>query len=113
MKTLSFKHSSSVRAVILVAAMFLLGGVQVFAQSLGGGEGALLLNEAAQTMGSLVDGVVRIIQIAMALGALITLALAIFNVMKGEREAAQKLGYWVIGLALGFALISVVSNLIR
>lgn len=105
------KKVSLMRIAFCAAVMFLFSG-SVYAQSLGGTEGAQILDQASQTMGSLVDGVVRIIQIAMGLGALITLALAIFNIMKGEREAAQKLGYWVIGLALGFALVSVVAGLI-
>ena len=104
------KKVSLMRIALCAAVMFLFSG-SVYAQ-LGGTEGAQILDQASQTMGSLVDGVVRIIQIAMGLGALITLALAIFNIMKGEREAAQKLGYWVIGLALGFALVSVVAGLI-
>lgn len=74
--------------------------------------GQTILERSATTMNSLVVGVANVVRAAIGLGALVTLVIAIFNVIKGDREAAQKIGYWVVGLALGFVLISVVVNVI-
>ena len=38
--------------------------------------------------------------------------MVIFNMFKGEREAASKLGWWVAGFAIGFVLIEVVKNVV-
>lgn len=72
--------------------------------------GNAILNESADSMQKLVVGLVRVLQIALGLGALVTLVMVIFNLFKAEREAAQKVGWWVVGLALGFALMSVVAS---
>lgn len=102
-KSLSIKT----RIAVCSGALALMSGANAFAQS---NIGSDLLNSSADSMKGLVFGLVRVLQIALGLGALVTLVLVIFNVFKGEREAAQKIGWWVIGLALGFALISVVAS---
>lgn len=74
--------------------------------------GEQLLTSSTTTMSSLLVLIANVVRIALGIGALVTLVLAIFNLIKGEREAAQKIGYWVVGLALGFALISVVVSVV-
>lgn len=54
---------------------------------------------------------VSLLKIVLGIGALITLVMVIFNIFKGEREAAQKMAWWVVGLSVGFALIAIVPNL--
>lgn len=113
MKSL-FKNLSLRARIALCTGMVALCNVsEAFAQNTGFGEdiGSSVLDDAADSMTGLVAGFVRVIQIALGLGALVTLIMVIFNMFKGEREAAQKIGWWVVGLALGFALVSVVARL--
>ena len=63
-------------------------------------------------MKSLAQSVVSFLRIVMGIGALIALVLAIINFIKGERDAAQKVGYWVIGLAVGFVFLSILEAML-
>ena len=74
--------------------------------------GQQVIEEASGALYDILDSVVTLLQIVMGLGAIIVLAIVIFKVFKGDREAAEKLAWWVAGLTLGFVLLSVVSNLI-
>lgn len=74
--------------------------------------GEQVITEASGALYGLLDSVVKLLQIVMGLGAIVVLAIVIFKVFKGDREAAEKLAWWVAGLTLGFVLLSVVSNLI-
>lgn len=74
--------------------------------------GEQVLSESKEAMTDLLDSLVELLQVVMGIGAIVVLAIVIFQVFKGEREAAQKLAWWVVGLTLGFTLLTVVSNLI-
>lgn len=111
MKNLFNKFSVFFRVAFCSAMVALTTGGYAFAQS--GNLGSDVLGEATSATQGLVLNLVRFLQVALGLGALITLILAVFNLMKGEREAAQKIGYWVVGLAIGFALLSVIATRIQ
>ena len=100
------KLSLKARVAVCSGMLAMTSASSAFAQDIG----SELLNSSADSMKNLIAGLVRVLQIALGLGALVTLVMVIFNLFKGEREAAQKVGWWVVGLALGFALISVVAN---
>ena len=74
--------------------------------------GTQILRTSTRTMSSLLVDIANVVKIALGIGALVTLVIVIYNLIKGEREAAQKIGYWVVGLALGFALIQVVVSVV-
>lgn len=75
--------------------------------------GSQVINGATKALQGIVDDVVKLLQVVMGLGAIVALAIVIFQVFQGEREAAKKLAWWVAGLTIGFVLLTVVSNLIR
>ena len=75
--------------------------------------GSEVLDSASDELTGLLTSLVRLLQIVMGLGALVVLAMVIFKIFKGDREAAEKLAWWVAGLALGFVLISVVAGIVR
>ena len=74
--------------------------------------GQEVLESSTDALKDLLDSLVTLLQVVMGLGAIVVLAIVIFQVFKGEREAAQKLAWWVVGLTLGFTLLTVVQNLI-
>lgn len=102
------KISPRVRIAVCTGMLSLISGFEAFAQN--ANIGSEILDASADAMKSIVTNLVKVLQIALGVGALVTLVLVVFNILKGEREAAQKIGWWVVGLALGFALISVVAN---
>lgn len=77
-----------------------------------GNLGQEVLESSTDALKELLDSLVTLLQVVMGLGAIVVLAIVIFQVFKGEREAAQKLAWWVVGLTLGFTLLTVVQNLI-
>lgn len=74
--------------------------------------GKSVIDESKDALGDLLDSVVSLLQVVMGLGAIVVLAIVIFKVFKGDREAAEKLAWWVAGLTLGFVLLTVVANLV-
>lgn len=93
---------------LLSMGLALVSPVAAQAQNLG----LDVIEGSTDALRELLDSVVTLLQVVMGLGAIIVLAIVIFQVFKGEREAAQKLAWWVVGLTLGFTLMTVVQGLI-
>lgn len=70
-----------------------------------------IIDQSAKAMSGIVPGIIRIMKIATLIGGAISLLLVIFNIIQGERDSAKKAGWWLVGLALGFAVFSVLGNL--
>lgn len=104
------KNSFSVRRLMACVGAVCSGFIPAF--SAGDNLGKQVLEEATSSLADLIDTVVTLLQVVMGLGAIVVLAMVIFKVFKGDREAAEKLAWWVAGLTIGFVLLSVVSNLI-
>lgn len=111
MKHFLQKFLAGARVLFCTGMVMLTSGYTGFAQAGSVQDiGGTILDESTSAMSRLLTGFGRFLQVALGLGALVTLVIVIFNVFKGEREAAQKIGWWVVGLALGFTLITVVIN---
>lgn len=93
---------------LLSMGLALVSPVAAQAQNLG----LDVIEGSTDALRELLDSVVTLLQVVMGLGAIVVLAIVIFQVFKGEREAAQKLAWWVVGLTLGFTLMTVVQGLI-
>lgn len=98
-----------IRKGYLAVCCLFLSSVLTFAQS---NIGQNVLTETTSALSGLVVNVVKLLQVVMGLGALVVLAMVIFKVFKGDREAAEKLAWWIAGLTIGFVLLTVVSGLI-
>jgi len=96
---------------VLVTVLALFTGNLLFAADDNLGES--VLNDATDSLRRLVDSLVTFLQVVMGMGALVVLAMVIFKVFKGDREAAEKLAWWFAGLTLGFVLLAVVSKLVK
>lgn len=105
MKNFIARFANGLRVAVLTVLAGAATGVPAFAQS---NEGATVLDQATESFRNLLQNLANFLRIALGAGALIMLVMAVYQLMKGERDAAQKLAYWVVGLALGFALLSVV-----
>lgn len=108
----NFFKNLSLRAKVAVLSAIVAVCNSQFALAQGENIGQDILRESTSTMNNLLGLIANVVRIALGIGALVTLVLAVFNLIKGEREAAQKIGYWVVGLALGFALITVVVRVV-
>lgn len=76
-------------------------------------EGEQVLQTATDALLNIVESVITLLRVVLGLGALVTLVIVIFKLFKGDREAAEKIAWWVAGLTLGFVLLTVVGSLIH
>lgn len=63
-----------------------------------------------QRLSNLLTSMGGVIKVVIAIGALVALIMVVVNIMKGERDAASKAAYWLIGLVIGFIAISLVTT---
>lgn len=95
------------RVAFCSAALALTAGAdRAFAQI----DGNQILEAGTDAGKDLITNIVRFLQIGLGIAALVTLVMTIYNVFKQEREAAIKLVWWVVGLAIGFALLTILAN---
>ena len=109
--TLGSRGRYALSCVAVAGCKAAVGISNAFAQA--DNVGTQLIDGANQSMKSLAGSIVSFLRIVLGIGALIALVLAIINFIKGERDAAQKVGYWVIGLAVGFVFLSILGNMIQ
>lgn len=100
------------KARYAVGALLLAFGSYAPSYAQGENLGKEVIESSASALYGLLDSIVVLLQIVMGLGAIVVLAIVIFKVFKGDREAAEKLAWWIVGLTLGFVLLTVVKNLI-
>lgn len=77
-----------------------------------GQEGQDLLNNVTGSLVSIVETIVNLLRVVLGIAALITLVIVVLKLSKDEREAAEKIAWWVAGLTVGFVLLTVVKGLI-
>ena len=103
-----FKRMGAGAKVALCSAMVCLTGAvdEAYAQI----DGNALLNSGTDTGKGLIVNIVRFLQIGLRIGALVMLVIVIYKLFKQEREAATGLIWWVVGLAVGFGLMTALAN---
>lgn len=82
------------------------------AAQVGGNPGTEILRETQDALTGLTDNLVSLLQVIIGLGALGSLVIVVYKMINGDREAAQKIAWWLAGFVLGFVLLSVVRNVI-
>jgi len=90
--------------------------VALFHSSLAFGQVSLgndLLDETSTSLLGLLSSLVNLLRIAIGTGGLVSLVIAIFEVIKGERDAAGKVAKWFLGLAIGFVVLQVLYSFIE
>ena len=87
-----------VMVVVLATAATTFAGGGSFSGAIGG-------------MKSLYKSLGTLLQIVIGIGALIVLVLIIFRIIQGDKEAAVKLFWWLLGLAFGFIMLTALSGM--
>lgn len=103
-----FKSLSLKARIAFCSLMLGLSAAPAFAQD-DPVTNAILQNTQAGLSG-IVPGIVRILKIIVIIGGAISLLLVVFNIIQGERDSAKKAGWWLVGLALGFIVLSILGN---
>jgi len=93
-------------ATALLAAALLLSPLTVRADDLTGGDSGSL----PQTMREVAEVIQTILQILMALGALVSVVFISWRLMKGDREGVSKVALLLFGLILGFLSVTLFST---
>lgn len=63
-------------------------------------------DEATEGILSLYDAMGNLLMVVMGVGALVVLVMIVLKIMKGEKESAEKLAWWILGLAFGFTMMA-------
>ena len=58
---------------------------------------------------SLYESMGKLLQAVLGLAAIVILTMIVIRIMRGDKEAAAKLGWWLLGLAFGFIMISMLT----
>lgn len=66
---------------------------------------------ASNGMLGILHGFAGVLKIVIIIGALITLVMLVLKIMSGDKESASKLGWWTVGLSLGFILLHILDSL--
>lgn len=103
-----FSLISRKKEAFLMSVASMVVSVNAYAQSNLGEE---LLMRSTSEVRSLTTSIVSFIKIITIVGGIAMLVMVVFKIFKGDREAAEKFGYWLAGFVLGFALLSVLENL--
>lgn len=73
-------------------------------------EGGVNNSVITQAINTFRVGFGRLLQVVMGLGAIVTLVLIVYKMMRGDRESLPKMAMWVLGFAVGLALLSILAN---
>lgn len=108
-----FANLSLKARIAFLSVMAGLSSVSSFAQA--GGRSSdqvtqLILDNSAREVAGIVPGIIKVLKYAVLIGGAISLLLVVFNIIQGERDAAKKAGWWLVGLGLGFAILSVLET---
>lgn len=68
-------------------------------------------SEARNGIKALYGSMGRLLTVSMLLGALVVLTMIVLKVMRGEREAAARLVWWLVGLVFGLVMLSLLMKL--
>lgn len=71
-----------------------------------------ILNETQSTMTDLIMDIIGVVQTLLAIAAIVSLFVVVYNIWKQERDAAQKAIWWVVGLAAGWAALYAIGSLV-
>ena len=107
-----FANLSLKARIAFLSVMTGLSSVPSFAQVGGTSDQVTeaILRGSASSMAGIVPGIIKALKYAVLIGGAISLLLVVFNIIQGERDAAKKAGWWLVGLGLGFAILSVLET---
>ena len=107
----NFFTSVSLKVKVLVLTIIAgLVSSPVFAQ-VNDVVGNQILNSTQQGLQGIVPGVTRILKIVVLIGGAISAILVVFNIIQGERDSAKKAGWWLVGLVVGFIVLTILGNM--
>lgn len=104
-----------IRIAFCAVIVFLTcGNLPVLAQTVSNQTdlGNNLLQNATNGFKHIVADVVVFLQVTIGIAGLVTIIMAVVNLLKDERDAAAKIGKWILGLVLGFALVTALGSII-
>ena len=107
-----FANLSLKARIAFLSVMAGLSSVPSFAQAGGTSDPVTeaILRGSSDSLAGIIPGIVKVLKYAVLIGGAISLLLVVFNIIQGERDAAKKAGWWLVGLGLGFAILSILET---
>lgn len=100
------------RTLVLCLALTALASLPVQAQEFVAVDGFSGGGGMAAKLASMTGSVVKLLRVLLGIGALAAIAFITIKVMGGDREAPRKYVWWVVGLAYGLTMLSVLNGLV-
>ena len=88
----------------------LLAPVIAFAQ---GGDGTQILSQVHSGLTGMGGTLIQVAQALLAVGGVVIFVVVVYDLLKGEREGATKVGKFLIGIALGYVILEALKALIK
>lgn len=105
----NFLKSLSLKAKVVFATL-MVGLTSAPAALAQDAVGDLILSQTEQGLVGIVPGIIRVLKIIVIIGGAISLLLVVFNIIQGERDSAKKAGWWLVGLVLGFIVLTILGG---
>ena len=93
--------------VLLCSLMVALGSVSAYAQDAIANQ---ITQGVSQNLAGIIPGVITVMKVIVGLLGIIFLIRVISNIVSGEQDAAKKAGFWLVGLAGGFVVLTILGN---
>lgn len=69
-----------------------------------------ILDQTTTGLQNIVPRVMAVLKVITLVGGGIALFMIIMNIIGGERDAAKKAGWWLVGMVLGFIVFTIIGN---
>lgn len=69
-----------------------------------------ILDQTTSGLQSIVPRVMNVLKVITLVGGGISLFMIIMNIIGGERDAAKKAGWWLVGMVIGFIVFTIIGN---
>lgn len=106
------KIGNGARVAALTVALAIAAPAELLSQTVTGQEGKQFLADVNSGLKNIMTDLTALLRTIMGIGAIVMLVVVVYQLAKGEREAAEKLGKWAAALVLGFVLMAIVNKLI-
>lgn len=109
MKNLLKKAGLYLKYAAVTTALAVTEGIAIAQDNLG----EQLLQETNRQFVGLGNTLVTLLRTVLIIGGVVMIVVIVYDIMKGEREAAQKLGKWFAGLVVGFVVMEILLRFLR
>ncbi len=69
-----------------------------------------ILDQTTSGLQSITPRIMSVLKVVTLIGGGISMLMIIFNIIQGERDAAKKAGWWLVGMVIAFIVFTIIGN---